>query len=96
MTSMNGVVPLVSLVLTPCWIWFAAPTADFFTSCVLGFLFSICGVVPAYAMLCATFPRSAAPYVANSRVLHPAVGWPAEVLQWVAVITGFVLLFRVL
>lgn len=81
-TNMNGVVPLAAVVLTPWWIWFATPGADPFVASFGGLLFSLLGSIIAFAMISSTFPRSAAPYVANSRVLHPAIGWPSEVLMW--------------
>jgi len=82
MTNLNGVVPLAAIVLTPWWVWFAVPGGDPILATIGGFLFSVLGSLPSYAMISATFPRSAAPYLANSRVLHPAIGWPAEALMW--------------
>ena len=82
-TNMNGVVPLAALALTPWWIWFAVPGGDPLIATVTGFICSVLGTIVSYALLSATFPRSAAPYVATSRVLHPAIGWPAEALMWV-------------
>jgi amino acid transporter len=82
MTNMNGVVPLAALALTPWWIWFAVPGGDPLLATGGGFFFSVVGSIISYAFISATFPRSAAPYVANSRVLHPAIGWPAEMLMW--------------
>ena len=90
-TNMNGVVPLAALALTPWWIWFAVPGGDPLTSTVTGFIFSVLGTILSYALLSATFPRSAAPYVATSRILHPAIGWPAEVLMWVGWILALAL-----
>lgn len=90
-TNMNGVVPLAALALTPWWIWFAVPGGDPLVATVMGFTFSVVGSIVAYAMLSATFPRSAAPYVATSRVLHPAIGWPAEALMWVGWILALAL-----
>lgn len=82
-TNMNGVVPMASMVLTPWWIWFAVPGGDPLFAMLGGYLFGVFGTLVTFAMISATFPRSAAPYVATSRVLHPAIGWPAEVLQWI-------------
>lgn len=90
-TNMNGVVPLAALALTPWWIWFAVPGGDPLVSTVDGFIFSVAGTIVSYALLSATFPRSAAPYVATSRVLHPAIGWPAEVLMWLGWILALAL-----
>jgi amino acid transporter len=90
-TNMNGVVPLAALALTPWWIWFAVPGGDPLLSTVDGFIFSVVGTIVSYALLSATFPRSAAPYVATSRVLHPAIGWPAEVLMWLGWILALAL-----
>lgn len=90
-TNMNGVVPLAALALTPWWIWFAVPGGDPLISTVTGFIFSVLGTILSYALLSATFPRSAAPYVATSRILHPAIGWPAEVLMWVGWILALAL-----
>ena len=90
-TNMNGVVPLAALALTPWWIWFAVPGGDPLTSTVTGFTFSVLGTILSYALLSATFPRSAAPYVATSRIIHPAIGWPAEVLMWVGWILALAL-----
>jgi len=90
-TNMNGVVPFAALALTPWWIWFAVPGGDPLVATALGFFFSVVGSIVSYAMLSATFPRSAAPYVATSRVLHPAIGWPAEALMWVGWILALAL-----
>ena len=90
-TNMNGVVPLAAIALTPWWIWFAVPGGDPLVATALGFIFSVAGSIVSYAMLSATFPRSAAPYVATSRVLHPAIGWPAEALMWVGWILALAL-----
>lgn len=91
MTNMNGVVPLAALALTPWWIWFAVPGGDPLLATALGFIFSVVGSIVSYAMLSATFPRSAAPYVATSRVIHPAIGWPAEALMWLGWILALAL-----
>jgi len=91
MTNMNGVVPLAALALTPWWIWFAVPGGDPLLATVGGFLFSVVGSIVSYAVISATFPRSAAPYVANSRVLHPAIGWPVEFLMWLGWILALAL-----
>lgn len=91
MTNMNGVSPLAALALTPWWIWFAVPGGDPLLATVLGFIFSVVGTIVSYALLSATFPRSAAPYVATSRILHPAIGWPAEALMWVGWILALAL-----
>jgi len=88
---MNGVVPLAALALTPWWIWFAVPGGDPLVATLLGFFFSVVGSIVSYALLSATFPRSAAPYVATSRILHPAIGWPAEALMWVGWILALAL-----
>ena len=88
---MNGVVPLAALALTPWWIWFAVPGGDPLVATVLGFIFTVVGSIISYALLSATFPRSAAPYVATSRVLHPAIGFPAEALMWVGWILALAL-----
>jgi amino acid transporter len=88
---MNGVVPLAAVVLTPWWVWFAVPGGDPLLASFGGLLFSLVGTVMAFAMVSATFPRSAAPYVANSRVLHPAIGWPSEVLMWLGWIMALAL-----
>ena len=90
-TNMNGVVPLAAIALTPWWIWFAVPGGDPLVATVMGFAFSVVGSIVSYAMLSATFPRSAAPYVATSRILHPAIGWPAEALMWVGWILALAL-----
>ena len=90
-TNMNGVVPLAALALTPWWIWFAVPGGDPLVATAMGFVFSVVGSIVSYAMLSATFPRSAAPYVATSRILHPAIGWPSEALMWVGWILALAL-----
>ena len=90
-TNMNGVVPLAALALTPWWIWFAVPGGDPLIATIGGFICSALGTIVSYALLSATFPRSAAPYVATSRVLHPAIGWPAEALMWVGWILALAL-----
>jgi APA family basic amino acid/polyamine antiporter len=90
-TNMNGVVPLAALALTPWWIWYAVPGGDPLYATVEGFLFSVFGSIISYAMISATFPRSAAPYVANSRILHAAVGWPVEALMWLGWILALAL-----
>jgi len=90
-TNMNGVVPLAALALTPWWIWFAVPGGDPLIATITGFICSVAGTIVSYALLSATFPRSAAPYVATSRVLHPAIGWPAEALMWVGWILALAL-----
>ncbi|MCS7138400.1 MAG: amino acid permease [Candidatus Caldarchaeum sp.] len=81
-TNMNGVVPLAAIVLTPWWVFFAVKGGDLLLAIVGGYLFTMLGSLISYSMISATFSRSAAPYIANSRVIHPAIGWPTEVLMW--------------
>jgi len=90
-TNMNGVVPLAAIVLTPWWVWYAVPGGDPLIASVGGVLFTLFGSLVSYSAISATFPRSAAPYVANSRILHPAIGWPAEVLMWLGWIMALAL-----
>jgi len=90
-TNMNGVVPLAAIVLTPWWIFFAVRGSDLMLAILGGWLFTMFGSLVSYSMISATFPRSAAPYIANSRVLHPAIGWPAEVLMWLGWIMALAL-----
>jgi amino acid transporter len=90
-TNMNGVVPLAAIVLTPWWIFFAVRGGDLMLAILGGWLFTMFGSLISYSMISATFPRSAAPYIANSRILHPAIGWPAEVLMWLGWIMALAL-----
>jgi APA family basic amino acid/polyamine antiporter len=90
-TNMNGVVPLAAIVLTPWWVFFAVKGGDVMVAILGGWLLTIFGSLISYSMIAATFPRSAAPYVANSRIIHPAIGWPAEVLMWLGWIMALAL-----
>lgn len=81
-TNMNGVQPLASMMVTPWFIWFAVKGGDPILGLIGGLLFGLFGTIPVFAYMTSTFPRSAAPYVANSRILHPAIGWPSEFLMW--------------
>ncbi len=90
-TNMNGVVPLAAIVLTPWWVFFAVKGGDVMLAILAGWLLTMFGSLISYSMTSATFPRSAAPYIANSRVLHPAVGWPTEVLMWLGWIMALAL-----
>jgi len=83
-TNLNAVNPLVALVYTAWFIWLGVPNADIVTACIGGFLLVVFGDIVVFAMTTATFPRSASPYVAESRVLHPSVGWPSEVSNWLS------------
>ncbi|MEM4004657.1 MAG: hypothetical protein QXM43_03355, partial [Desulfurococcaceae archaeon] len=101
-TNMNGVVPLAAIVLTPWWVFFAVKGGDLALAIIGGWLFTMFGSLIAWSMISATFPRAAAPYVANSRILHPAIGWPAEVLMWLgwimalALYPGFMLTWAII
>lgn len=81
--TLNGTaLPLISVAITPWFVWVALGGAgDPILATLMGFIFTIFTIL-CYAMTTATFPRSGAPYVTQSRVLHPAIGWPSEVLQW--------------
>lgn len=81
-TNMNGVQPLASMMVTPWFIWFAVKGGDPVIGLIGGLFFGLFGTIPVFAYMTSTFPRSAAPYVANSRILHPAIGWPSEFLMW--------------
>jgi basic amino acid/polyamine antiporter, APA family len=81
-TNMNGVVPLAAIAMTPFWIFVAIPGGDPIIAIVIAALFSIFGTCSSYAMTAATFPRSGSPYVTQSRVLAPWIGWPSEALMW--------------
>src|SRR5208283_1559061 len=83
--NLNGVTFFYSLAVTPWFIWFATPGGDAIIGSIGGVLFTVFGAIVVFAMMTATFPRSASPYVANSRVLHPAIGWPAEVMMWMSI-----------
>ncbi|HYW00485.1 MAG TPA: hypothetical protein VE862_03390, partial [Candidatus Acidoferrum sp.] len=85
LTNLNGVTFFYSLAVTPWFIWFATPGGDAIIGSIGGVLFTVFGAIVVFAMMAATFPRSASPYVANSRVLHPAIGWPAEVMMWMSI-----------
>ncbi|MEM2041454.1 MAG: amino acid permease [Nitrososphaerota archaeon] len=90
-TNMNGVVPLAAIVLTPWWVFFAVKGGEVMLAIVGGWLFTMFGSLISYSMISATFPRSAAPYIANSRIIHPAIGWPTEVLMWLGWIMALAL-----
>ncbi len=90
-TNMNGVVPLAAIVLTPWWVFFAVKGGDVMLAIIGGWLFTMLGSLVSYSFIAATFPRSAAPYIANSRIIHPAIGWPAEVLMWLGWIMALAL-----
>lgn len=90
-TNMNGVVPLAAIVLTPWWIFFAVKGGDLMLAILCGWLFTMFGSLISYSMISSTFPRSAAPYIANSRIIHPAIGWPTEVLMWLGWIMALAL-----
>lgn len=81
--TINGTsLPLISVAVTPWFVWVGVGGAgDPIIATILGFIFTIFTIL-CFAMTTATFPRSGAPYVTQSRVLHPAIGWPSEILQW--------------
>jgi len=81
-TTMNGVVPMAAIAMTPFWILIAIPGGDPIIGIVMACIFSIFGTIFTYALTCATFPRSDSPYVTQSRVLAPWIGWPSETLMW--------------
>jgi hypothetical protein len=43
----------------------------------LACIFSVFGTIFSYALTCATFPRTDSPYVTQTRVLAPWIGWPS-------------------
>jgi len=81
-TTMNGVVPMAAIAMTPFWILVAIPGGDPIIGIVIACIFSVFGTIFSYAMTCATFPRTDSPYVTQSRVLAPWIGWPSETLMW--------------
>mgnify|MGYP001102823200 CR=1 FL=1 len=85
----NGL-PLAGIAFTAWYVWVAVPGGDPIIATILAFILTAF-VILSFAMTTATFPRSAAPYVTQSRVLHPAIGWPAEVLMWFSQIVGIAL-----
>jgi APA family basic amino acid/polyamine antiporter len=99
--TINGnALPFLSITFTAWYVWVAVPGGDPIIATILAFVLTAF-VILSFALTTATFPRSAAPYVAQSRVLHPAIGWPAEVLMWfsqivgIALFTGMVLFWAV-
>jgi APA family basic amino acid/polyamine antiporter len=86
-TNLNGVVPIFAPAFTAWFIWYAIPGGSVAWATIGSFLFAACGFVTAYAMMCATFPRSAAPYVAQSRILTPWFAWPAESMMWLSILS---------
>ena len=70
----------------------AVPGGDPILGAVIAMFFIVFGAIVAFALTSATFPRSASPYVAESRILAPWIGWPAEVNQWINWVVGFNLL----
>ncbi|MFI5449032.1 MAG: amino acid permease [Candidatus Bathyarchaeia archaeon] len=91
LNNMNGVAALASIVFTSWWIWYAVPGGNALVACVIGFLCGIFGFLVAFAISNATFPRSAGPYVTTSRVFHPSIGWPFDMLQWFCIASGLAL-----
>jgi amino acid transporter len=84
MTNLNGVTFFYALAVTPWYIWYATAGGDVVLGSIGGLLLNVFGNIVVFAMITSTFPRSGSPYVANSRVLHPALAWPAEVCMWMS------------
>ena len=82
LTAMNGVVPMAAIAMTPFWILVAIPGGDPIIGIIVACIFSVFGTIFSYALTCATFPRTDSPYVTQTRVLAPWIGWPSETLMW--------------
>lgn len=80
------------------WGIFLAPQGNMFLGVLLSILFCTLGVALVWGMLGGSMPRSGGDYIANSRIIHPAVGvavsmanagfimtfWIALLAPWVA------------
>lgn len=86
-SNLNGVVPIFAPAFTAWFIWYAIPGGSVIGATIGSFFFAAFGFVTAYALMCATFPRSAAPYVAQSRILTPWIAFPAESMMWLSIIS---------
>lgn len=82
LNNLNCTAPLASIIITSWWIFVGVPGGDPIVASALGLFFNLFGSVMAYALVSASFPRTAAPYVAQTRVLAPWIGWPTEVCYW--------------
>jgi amino acid transporter len=101
-TNLNGVGLLITIPMAPIWIFTVVSGGDAVIGAAVGGLLTLLGPILAYAMASATFPRSAAPYVTESRVLAPWIGWPGEfnmfftVIFWIPGLVSGTLLYTAL
>ena len=82
MLNLNSVIPLFAPAFTAWFIWYAVPGGSVRLATVGAFLFGAFGYLAAFALMSASYPRSAAPYVATSRIIHPSIGWSLDVMVW--------------
>jgi amino acid transporter len=87
MANISGVVPLFAPAFTAWFIWYAVPGGSPTIASIAAFLFGAFGYLTAFAFISATFPRSGSPYVAQSRILHPSIAWPAEIMLWLSILS---------
>ncbi|MEM3157058.1 MAG: amino acid permease [Nitrososphaerota archaeon] len=87
MANLSGVVPLFAPAFTAWFIWYAVPGGSVTLASIAAFLFGVFGYLTAFAFICATFPRSGSPYVSQSRILHPSIAWPAEIMLWLSILS---------
>lgn len=83
-SNFGNVSPIFSAAFTTFFIYYAVPGGDVVFNTFLGMMCGILGYVTAIAMLSASMPRSGAPYVIQSRILHPSIGFAMETMMWLA------------
>ncbi len=80
------------------WGLFCAPTGNMLWAVVLATAMCVCGIALVWGFLGGSMPRSGGDYIANSRIIHPAVGiamsmtnagfvmtlWIATLAPWMA------------
>jgi amino acid transporter len=84
----TNALPLASIAITPWFIMVAIPGGDPLIATAIAFVFTIFALL-SYAITNATFPRSGSPYIAQSRILHPAIGFPSEFLMLISIWLAF-------
>ena len=89
LTNYNGVGTIWLAAFTAFFIYYAVPRMDAKLAVFGVFLLGVFGYLTTYAMLTASWPRSGAPYVAETRILHPSIGFMSEMGLVVCIIASW-------